>query len=152
MENYLIPGDKNLLAGLFSNKDSAEKAYFELKANGYLAEEINVLMSKETQVQYYSYSSDNNLISGGIADDVPSFGTNLKIPWPGLVVSGPLENDFNIRDEKGYHTVMEAVLKAGIPKDEMVRYIEGINSGKILITVYCRSDDKQKAGLLQKTF
>jgi hypothetical protein len=161
MENYLVPENKEILAGLFPDKNSAEQAYFDLKAQGYSASEINVLMSKETHFQYYSDNFNekshktslhhkNN--SGGIAGDVCSFGTNVKIPWPGLVVSGPLENDFNIQDEKGYHTIMEAVLKAGIPKDEIVRYIEGINDGKILITVYSHSDEKQKAALLEKAF
>ena len=150
MENYIVPGGKKVLAGLYSNKDSAEKAYFELKAQGYLAGEINVLMSKETQVQYYSDSStttklhkflpNNNSVSGGIADDT-SFGTNLKIPWPGLVVSGPLESDFNIREAKGSLIIIEAISKAGIPKDEIVRYIEGINNGNILITVDSHQTD-----------
>ena len=143
MENYQLPGDKETIAGLFSDKASAEKAYFILKNQGYHAGEINVLMSKETQIQYYSddittKKSFNNLDSfkGGIADDFSSFGTNLKIPWPGLVVSGPMESEFNIYDSNGSLTIMEAVLKSGIPKDEAVRFIEGLKNGNILITVY----------------
>lgn len=140
MENYLLTGGKRVFAGLFNNKNNAEKGYFELKAQGYLAGEINVLMSKETQIQYYSdspkESSTNDVRFRGIADDVSSFGTNLKIPWPGLVVSGPLEADFDIRNAKGSLAITEALIKAGIPKDEMVRYFEGLKDGKILITVY----------------
>ncbi|MEO8822505.1 MAG: hypothetical protein ABI366_02945, partial [Ginsengibacter sp.] len=80
----------------------------------------------------------------GIADDFSSFGTNLKIPWPGLVVSGPLEEEFNIQDENGSSTIIQAILKAGIPKDELVRYIKGLEEGKVLITVYSHCDHKQK--------
>jgi hypothetical protein len=161
MENYLLPENKKILAGLFSDKSSAEEAYFDLKAQGYSASEINVLMSKETHFQYYSdnFNEKSHATSlhpkdtpGGIADDVCSFGTNVKIPWPGLVVSGPLENDFNIQDEKGYHTIMDAVSKAGIPKDDIVRYIEGINDGKILITVYSHSENGKKTPLFEKVF
>ncbi len=160
MENYTVPGDKRVLAGLYSNKDSAEKAYFDLKAWGYLAGEINVLMSKETQVQYYPNNSNHskfykilpkNAVSGGIGDDT-SFGTNLKIPWPGLVVSGPLESDFNIREAKGSFSIIEAVIKAGIPKDEIVRYIEGINHGKILITVDSHQTELQDSTEYQKNY
>ena len=160
MENYLSPENKRILAGLFDDKNSAEQAYFDLKAQGYAASEINVLMSKETHFQYYSdnfneksrKTSLHHETRGGIGDDFCSFGTNVKIPWPGLVVSGPLENDFNIQDEKGYHTIMEAVLKAGIPKDDIVRHIEGINDGKILITVSAHSDNGKKTALLEKVF
>lgn len=154
MENYLLPGGKSVFACLYMDKNSAEEAYFDLKTHGYLASEINVLMSKETQLQYYSdnvnrkrflkSNSNNDSNPGGIADDFSSFGTNLKIPWPGLVVSGPLENDFNIQDENGSFTITAAILKAGIPKDEIVRYIEGVKEGEILITVHSHCDHKQK--------
>ena len=167
MENYLLPDGKSVLAGLYNDKNSAEEAYFDLKTHGYLASEINVLMSKETQIQYYSdndlrknsLNNYNESNPGGIADDFSSFGTNLKIPWPGLVVSGPFENDFNIKDEQGSFIVIEAVLKAGIPKDEIVRYIEGIKAGKILITIHSHSDQKHKSlsekwkhSILEKVF
>ena len=169
MENYLLPGGKSVLAGLYLDKNIAEEVYFDLKTHGYLASEINVLMSKETQIQYYSdhfnrkkslkVNSDNDSNPGGIADDVSSFGTNLKIPWPGLVVSGPLEDDFNIQEENGSFTVIEAILKAGIPKDEIVRYIEGLKEGKMLITVHSHCDHKHKCltekwkkSILEKVF
>ncbi|MEO8823930.1 MAG: hypothetical protein ABI366_10175, partial [Ginsengibacter sp.] len=114
MENYSLPGGKSVLAGLYADKNSAEEAYFNLKTHGYLASEINVLMSKETQIQYYSNNinrknfrtHNEDSTSGGIADDFSSFGTNLKIPWPGLVVSGPLEEEFNIQDENGSSTII----------------------------------------------
>ena len=154
MENYLMPGGKSVLAGLYIDKNSAEEAYFDLKTHGYLASEINVLMSKEIQIQYYSDNDNrkeflkshlgNDLNPGTIADDFSSFGTNLKIPWPGLVVSGPLENDFNIQDENGSFTIINAILKAGIPKDEIIRYIQGLKAGKILITVHSHCDPKHK--------
>lgn len=152
MENYSLPGGKSVLAGLYIDKNSAEEAYFNLKTHGYLASEINVLMSKETQIRYYSDKINRkefnktytNSAPGGIADDFSSFGTNLKIPWPGLVVSGPLEEEFNIQDENGSSTIINAILKAGIPRDEMVRYIQGLEDGNVLITVYSHCDHKQK--------
>ena len=141
MEKYLLSENQNVFAGIYDDKSSAEKAYFSLRSSGYAAGQINVLMSKDTQLRYYSDFSNKHLfkpidknITGGIADNFSSFGTNLKIPWPGLVVSGPVESDFDITDSKGSSTIMEAVLKSGIPKDEVVRYIEGLKNGKIIIT------------------
>lgn len=167
LEKYILPGGQSVFAGLYNDKNSAEKAYFDLKEHGYLASEINLLMSKETHFQYYSDNlhrkkfrknlTQKDLIQGGIADDISSFGTNLKIPWPGLVVSGPLENNFNIQEEKGSFTIADAISKAGIPKDEMVYYIEGLVNGKILITINSHSDhrhhsltEKWKNTMLQK--
>jgi hypothetical protein len=141
MEKYLLSENKNVFAGIYDDKSSAEKAYFSLRSCGYAPGQINVLMSKDTQLRYYSDFFNKHLshpieknITGGIADNFSSFGTNLKIPWPGLVVSGPVESDFDITDSQGSSTIMEAVLKSGIPKDEVVRYIEGLKNGKIIIT------------------
>lgn len=142
MEKFLLNKNKKILAGMYADKSSAEKAYFSLRSCGYAPGEINVLMSKDTQLRYYSDFSHKHLSkqtdkateTGGIADNFSSFGTNLKIPWPGLVVSGPVESDFDISDSNGLLTVMEAISKSGIPKDEAVRYIEGLKNGKIIIT------------------
>ena len=145
MEKYLLTENKKILTGMYDDKSSAEEAYFSLRSCGYAIGEINVLMSKDTQLRYYSDFSNKHLskqtgknVTGGIADNFSSFGTNLKIPWPGLVVSGPMESDFDISDSKGSFTIIKAVLKSGIPKDEMVRYIEGLKNGKIIITAVAK--------------
>jgi len=154
MEKYLLAENKKLLTGIYDDKMSAEEAYFSLRSCGYAIGEINVLMSKDTQLRYYSDFSTNHLskktaknVTGGIADNFSSFGTNLKIPWPGLVVSGPMESDFDITDPKGSFTITEAVLKSGIPKDEMVRYIEGLKNGKIIITAVAKEAAAQHSNL-----
>jgi len=158
MEKYPLSQDKKILTGIFDDKSNAEEAYFSLRSGGYAIGEINVLMSKDTQLRYYSDFSNKHLskqtgknVTGGIADNFSSFGTNLKIPWPGLVVSGPMESDFDISASKGSFTIIEAVLKAGIPKDELVRYIEGLKNGKIIITAVAKEVATKRSSKLNKS-
>ena len=53
MEKYLLSENKNVFAGIYDDKSSAEKDYFSLRSSGYAAGQINVLMSKDTQLRYY---------------------------------------------------------------------------------------------------
>ena len=76
MEKYLLSENQNVFAGIYDDKSSAEKAYFSLRSSGYAAGQINVLMSKDTQLRYYSDFFNKHLINpidknitGGIADN-----------------------------------------------------------------------------------
>ena len=42
----------NLATGLFSDRESAERAYEDLSSRGYSSEDINVVMSDDTRVKY----------------------------------------------------------------------------------------------------
>ena len=53
--------EPGLVTGLFTDKDSTERAYETLRARGYSDDEIDVIMSEETRNKYYANDPDSEL-------------------------------------------------------------------------------------------
>ena len=98
--------EPGLVTGLFTDKDSSERAYETLRARGYTDDEIDVIMSEETRNKYYANDPHSELGNkaaegagvggaigaglGAVIGGIAAIGTNLVLPGIGLVVWGPI--------------------------------------------------------------
>jgi hypothetical protein len=101
-----LPRDKSL-SGVFTDRESGERAYGLLREMGYL-DDVSVLLSDEARVRYFPSPGLRGEVVGDSKGDGPGFGTivgagagaalgallgataSLLIPGPGVVVVGPL--------------------------------------------------------------
>jgi hypothetical protein len=128
--------NKEILAGIFNNEESASKALIDLKKSGYSPEEINVVMSKETKIQLFG-NADHSFYFG-----LKNGHLNLWISDTGMVGSGPMLATLN---ESGFLSqttgVRAALIGAGISLEQARRCNEGLKNGKILLTVNPKTED-----------
>lgn len=136
---------------LFSDRDSAERAYQQALERGYKDKDINVLMSEDSRKKYYGSplieegdkSMDGLAIGGatggavgGIFAAIAAIGTSLVIPGLGIVVAGPLAAGLA---GAGAGSIaggfVGALVGWGIPEDRVHEYEEGIKSGGIVLGV-----------------
>lgn len=160
MKNKMNDENSRILIGLFNNRDNAEKAYEDLKENGYNADEIDVIMASDTRDKYYDDKGSTKSemgskamegagkgsaiggIAGGIGGALAALGTNLLIPGLGIVVLGPLAAGLAGAGAGGLTGgLIGALIGAGIPKEKADVYHEGLKNGKILIGVHPHSDE-----------
>jgi hypothetical protein len=145
-----------MLTGLFSDKDSSEKAYKSLRERGYNDDEINVIMSDETRTNYYGDDADSDLGNkaaegtgvgsaiggtlGAIIGGVAAIGTNLVLPGLGLVVWGPIAAALAGAGAGGLTGgLVGALIGWGIPEDRAKLYESGIKEGGTVVGVTPRS-------------
>jgi hypothetical protein len=100
-------GQNRTVAGLFNDRESAERAYSSLNSRGYTTDDVNLMMSDETRNRHFGEGTvDTELGSkalegagvgsaiggtlGAIIGGIAAIGTNLVLPGIGLVVAGPL--------------------------------------------------------------
>lgn len=158
MENTIVPA-KTMLIGLFADKDNAEKAYEDLKSCGYQANEINIVMANDTRERLYGDKEEASKtemgnkalegagaggaiggVVGGIVGAIAAMGTNLLIPGLGFVILGPLAAGLAGAGAGGLTGgIIGALVGAGVPKDKAAIYSEGLNAGKILLSVHPHS-------------
>ena len=96
-----------MLTGLFSDRESAERAYQSLTTRGYTKDDINVVMSDDARKKHFSEgTADTELGSkaaegagiggavggtlGAVLAAATATGTSLALPGLGLVIAGPL--------------------------------------------------------------
>ncbi|MFC3909534.1 hypothetical protein ACFORL_10680 [Legionella dresdenensis] len=97
--------DMHITTEVFKTPEAAEKAYQDALDEGYLPQDINVIMSEDSRKKYYdsvlvkegSKASEGLAIGGATgaaigatAAAVAAIGTSLVIPGLGLVVAGPI--------------------------------------------------------------
>ena len=136
MEKSSFSTNKELLAGIFNNEESASKALIDLKKSGYSPEEINVVMSKETKNQLFG-NTDHSFYFG-----LKNGHINLWSYETGMVGTGPMLATLN---ESGFLSqttgVRAALIGAGIPLEQAQKCNEGLKNGKILLTVNPKNED-----------
>jgi hypothetical protein len=158
IHNYYQPLNKTKSANrfttaIFSDKDSAEKAYDVAIHHGYKPEEINVLMSEDSRKKYY----DSVLVQkvpgndalegagvggmigaavGGTLGAIAAIGTSLVIPGLGLIIAGPLAAGLAGAGVGGISGgLVGALVGWGIPEDKAKIYESGIKSGGIVLGI-----------------
>jgi hypothetical protein len=156
-----------MVTGLFTNRESAERAYRSATRLGYENSDIDVLMSEETRNQYFSPGHDTktDLSSnatkdaaedgkaaddlggpaggtiGTIAPALAGVGTLLLVPPLGVFAAGPIAVALTAAGAVGLAgALIGALTKWGIPKRRIEEYERGIREGGILIGVKPRSD------------
>jgi len=149
-----------MLTGLFSDRESAERAYQGLSGRGYTKDDINVVMSDETRKRHFSEGGKATTELGNKAAEgagigralggtigatlaaITAVGTNLVIPGLGLVVAGPLAAAA-AGAGAGAATggLLGALVGWNIPEERVKRYESGLKQGGILMGVEPRSED-----------
>ncbi|GAB3821260.1 hypothetical protein GCM10028895_23060 [Pontibacter rugosus] len=98
-----------MMTAMFRDRESAERAYNELRARGYDKDDINVIMSDEGRKRHFDDDSKDHTTElgnkslegtgagsaiggtlGAIVGAVAAIGTSVAIPGLGLIVAGPL--------------------------------------------------------------
>jgi predicted phage tail protein len=150
--------DKNILAAMFTDSDSAEKAYNVLINRGYTENEINLIMSDETRKKHFSKKVEvtetgaktalgeaavGSAIGGtigAIVGIVAAISTSLVVPGLGFVIAGPLIAGL-AGAGAGVVTggLIGALAGAGIPEANAKIYESGINKGYIVLGVHPRN-------------
>ena len=150
----------NLATGLFSDRESAERAYEDLSSRGYSSEDINVVMSDDTRSKYFDNPSGRQTELGnkaakgagvggaiggtavGIAAAIAAAGASIAIPGLGLVIAGPLAAGLaGAGAGAAGGGLIGAMVGWGIPKERVKDYESGIKKGGILMGVRPRSKE-----------
>jgi hypothetical protein len=153
-------GKRRVLTGLFTDRDSAERAYQACVDRDYEIGEVNVVLSEGTRKQYFSDDSEiaSELArrkaeggelggpSGGrlsiLVTIFAAVGAAVVVPALGFVMAGPLAVALGAAGAAGLTAgLIGALGDWGIPEERIRQYEAGIRDGGILMMVEARSDD-----------
>lgn len=150
-----------VLTGLFSDRDSAERAFQSISDRGYTHEDVNLVMSDETRKRHFGASAEGRetelghkaaegagiggAIGGGlgaIAAAIAAVGTTIALPGLGLVIAGPLAAAI-AGAGAGAATggIVGALIGWGIPEERVKEYDQGIRDGGILMAVRPKNEE-----------
>jgi hypothetical protein len=146
-----------MLTGMFSDRESLERAYNKLAERGYTKEDINLVMSDETRKTHFAHdetelgnkakegAGTGSIIGGAVGTAVgiiAALGTSLVLPGLGLIVAGPIVAGLA---GAGAGTItgglVGALIGAGIPEDRAKLYETGVKDGRIIIGVHPRNEE-----------
>lgn len=151
-------GKRPMLTGMFSDRESTEKAYNNLSERGYTRDEINLLMSDDTRKKYYSDVNDHSDLGtkaaetagtgsaiggtiGAIVGVIAAIGTSVAIPGLGLIIAGPLAAGLAGAGAGGITGgIIGALVGSGIPEDRAKIYESGIKEGHVVLGVEPRNE------------
>lgn len=146
-----------MLTGLFSDRDSTERAYSSLKARGYTDEEINLMMSDDTRNTWFKDTPNDELGSkalegagagsaiggtlGAVIGGIAAIGTSILLPG-GILVAGPIAAALAGAGAGGLTGgLLGALIGSGIPEERAKYYDEGIRNGGAVVGVNPRSEE-----------
>ena len=151
--------ERQLMTGLFPDRDSAELGYGALAERGYTKDDVNVVMSEDTKKRHFTGSGSETELGnkaaegagiggaiggtlGAIAAAVAAVGTTLVLPGLGLVIAGPIAAAVaGAGAGAASGGIIGALVGWGIPEERVKRYDEGIKKGGILMGVRPRNDE-----------
>jgi len=148
-----------LLTGMFTDRDSAERAYNSAISRGYSKDDVNLMMSDQTRSTWYTdddMASDSALGSkalegagtgsaiggtlGAIIAGVAAIGTSVLLPGVGLIVAGPLAAALAGAGAGGLTGgLVGALIGSGIPEERAKLYEEGVKSGGAVMGITPRN-------------
>jgi hypothetical protein len=144
---------------MFSDRESAEKAYSTLNERGYTKDEVNLLMSDETRKKHFGTEHEKTELGnkaieglgtgsaiggtlGAIAGVVAALGTSIVLPGLGLVIAGPIAAGLAGAGAGGITGgIIGALVGWGIPEERAKRYESGLKSGKIVMGVHPKTEE-----------
>lgn len=164
MENFTMTasasGNRRMITGLFSDGQSAERAYQACARRGYAMGEVNVVMSEDTRKRLLSADSGTTTqlarreAEGGelggptggrveiLVTIFAAVGAVLALPALGFVVAGPIAAALAGAGAAGLAAGLIGTLGDwGIPQERVRFYEAGIKDGGILMMVEARSDE-----------
>jgi hypothetical protein len=150
----------NLTTVLFTDRESAERAYNDLSSRGYGSDDINVVMSDSTRAKYFDNPEGRQTELGnkaakgagvggaiggtavGIAAAVAAAGASIAIPGLGIVIAGPLAAGLaGAGAGAAGGGLIGAMVGWGIPEERVKEYESGLKKGGILMGVRPRSQE-----------
>ena len=153
-------GKRRMITGLFSDRQSAERAYQACVERGYEIGEVNVVMSEDTRKRLFSDDSGTTMPlaradaqgselggpKGGRVEILVTIfaavGAALAVPALGFVVAGPIAAALVSAGAAGLVAgLIGALGDWGVPEKHVRRYEAGIRDGGILMMVEPRSDE-----------
>ena len=149
---------RNILTGMFADRDSTEKAYNALQERGYTNDEISMVMSDKTRKAHFADDGDTEIGTkaaegagkgsaiggtiGAIAGVVAAIGTSIVIPGLGLVIAGPIAAGLAGAGAGGITGgIIGALVGSGIPEARAKLYESGIKNGNIVLGVHPKNDE-----------
>ncbi|MGH8129951.1 MAG: hypothetical protein ACRES3_03750 [Steroidobacteraceae bacterium] len=148
------------LTGLFSDCETAERAYQACIERGYEIGQVNVVISESTRRQFVSDDSELGTElsrrkaeggelggpSGGrvgiLVTIFAAMGAAVVVPALGFVLAGPVVVALTAAGAAGVAAgLIGAIGDWGIPDERIGRYEAAIKKGGILMMVDARSDD-----------
>lgn len=151
---------RQMLTGMFNDRDSVERAYGTMHERGYTKDDINLVMSDDTRKKHF-VKGDSEVGTkalegagtgsaiggtvGAIAGVIAAIGTSLVIPGLGLVIAGPLAAGL-AGAGAGAATggLIGTLVGAGMPEERARLYESGVKDGKIVMGVNTRNDEDAK--------
>jgi uncharacterized protein YjbJ (UPF0337 family) len=151
--------NSGLLTGMFTDRDSAERAYNSAISRGYSKDDVNLMMSDQTRSTWYTDddpAGDSALGSkalegagtgsaiggtlGAIIAGVAAIGTSVLLPGVGLIVAGPLAAALAGAGAGGLTGgLVGALIGSGIPEERAKLYEEGVKSGGAVMGITPRN-------------
>lgn len=142
-----------MMTAMFRDRESAERAFEELRARGYDKDDINVVMSDEGRKKHFGDDDKDDTTElgnkslegagagsaiggtlGAIVGAIAAIGTSVAIPGLGLIVAGPLAAGLAGAGAGGLTGgLIGALVGAGIPEERAQVYETGIKEGSIVI-------------------
>jgi len=150
------------LTGVFSDRDSAERAYGVMQQRGYTKDDVNLAMSEETRKKHFSKADKGELgnkalegagvgsavggVVGATVTAIAAAATAIAVPGLGLVVAGPLAGALAGGAVGGATGgVVGALVGIGVPEDRAKHYEKHLKEGGILMGVRPRSREDADA-------
>lgn len=151
-----------MMTKLFNDRESADRAFDQLKTHGYADSDINVLMSNETRDTHFASGHDSSHDTdlgnkamekagvgsaiggtvGAVAAAIAAVGTSLLIPGLGLVVAGPLVAGLAGAGAGGLTGgLIGALVGSGMSDEQAKQYETGIKQGGIVLGVHARNSE-----------
>lgn len=148
-----------MLTGMFTDRDSAERAYNSAISRGYSKDDVNLMMSDQTRGSWYSDNDtmgDTDLGSkalegagtgsaiggtlGAIIGGIAAIGTSVLLPGVGLIVAGPLAAALAGAGAGGLTGgLVGALIGSGIPEERAHLYEEGVKNGGAVMGITPRN-------------
>ena len=148
-----------LVTGMFSDRESAERAYAGVASRGYGNDDVDLVMSDKTRDRYFGSDAKHQETVlgtkaaqgagvggaiggavGAVAAVVAAVGTSIAIPGLGLVVAGPIAAAL-AGGGAGAATggLVGALVGAGMPEERISHYENKIKDGGIMMGVRARN-------------
>lgn len=149
---------RNMLTGMFADRESTERAYNSLQERGYTNEEISMVMSDKTRKTHFDDEGETEIGTkaaegagkgsaiggaiGAIAGVIAAIGTSIVIPGLGLVIAGPIAAGLAGAGAGGITGgLIGALVGSGIPEERAKIYESGVKNGNIVLGVHPRNDE-----------
>jgi len=151
-----------MLTGMFSDRESAEKAYNSVHERGYTKDDINLIMSEDTRKKHYSDDSMKTDLGtkaaegagtgsviggtiGAIVGIVAAIGTSIVVPGLGILIAGPIAGGLAGAGAGGITGgLVGALVGSGIPEDRAKLYESGLKNGHVVMGVDPRNEEDAK--------